>query len=47
MLGTDFDGIEKQMNVLGAEGWELVRISDVCLASYGASAVVPTFKRSK
>jgi transcriptional regulator with XRE-family HTH domain len=28
-LATDFAAIEKEMNVLGEEGWELVKISEV------------------
>src|SRR5262245_39622222 len=28
-LGTDVAAIEKEMNVLGAEGWELVKVSEV------------------
>ena len=46
-LGPTNDGIEKQMNVLRADGWELVRISGVYWAGYGPSALVADFKRSK
>lgn len=28
-LGTDFAAIEKEMNLLGAEGWEIVKVSEV------------------
>ena len=28
-LGTDFEAIEKKMNVLGKEGWELTKVSEV------------------
>ena len=49
-LGTDFAAIEKQMNVLGAEGWELVKVSEI-LGGAGMKTVVTvgiiaTFKRT-
>ena len=28
-LATDFGAVEREMNVLGAEGWELVKVSEV------------------
>ncbi len=47
-FGTDFDAVEDQMNVLGADGWELVKISEILGAGVQASstaALVATFKR--
>src|SRR6185369_14273539 len=49
-MATDFAAIEKQMNVLGAEGWELVKVSEV-LGGTGMKTVVTvgiiaTFKRA-
>jgi transcriptional regulator with XRE-family HTH domain len=44
-LGTDFAEIERQMNVLGAEGWELVKISEIIVAGT-TTALVATFKRT-
>jgi hypothetical protein len=46
-LGTDFDAIEKQMNILGAEGWDLVKVSEVLgtgAVSY-TFAIIATFKK--
>jgi transcriptional regulator with XRE-family HTH domain len=47
-LGTDFAEIERQMNVLGAEGWELVKISEIIVSATGSTttALVATFKRT-
>jgi len=47
-LGTDFAAFEDEMNVLGSEGWDLVKISEIL--GNGASltstvAIVATFKR--
>ena len=46
-LGTDFAAMEKQMNVLGAEGWELVKVSEVLGASASSVtvALIATCKR--
>ena len=44
---TDFAPIERQMNTLGAEGWELVRVSEIEQFSSGTTALVAFFKRSK
>jgi transcriptional regulator with XRE-family HTH domain len=48
-LGTDFAAIEKQMNVLGAEGWELVKVSEVLggrnMGMVVTVAIIATFKR--
>lgn len=46
-FGTEFDSIEKQMNDLGADGWELVRVSEILAVAYGTTALVAFFKRSK
>ena len=45
-LGTDFAAIEKQMNVLGAEGWELVKVSEIIGAGIATVALIATFKRT-
>jgi transcriptional regulator with XRE-family HTH domain len=48
-LGTDFSAMEKQMNVLGAEGWDLAKLSEVLAnGSSGAYtlAYIATFKRT-
>ena len=46
-LGADFE-MEKQLNVLGAEGWELVKISEIIGPSLTVStvALIATFKRN-
>jgi transcriptional regulator with XRE-family HTH domain len=44
-LGTDFAAMEKQMNVLGAEGWELVKLSEVLAGTVYTVAFIATFKR--
>jgi transcriptional regulator with XRE-family HTH domain len=46
-LGADFE-MEKQLNVLGAEGWELVKISEIIGPSLTVStvALVATLKRT-
>jgi transcriptional regulator with XRE-family HTH domain len=44
-LATDFSAIEKQMNVLGAEGWELVKVSEVLAGTVHTVALIVTFKR--
>ena len=44
-LGADFE-MEKQLNVLGAEGWELVKISEI-IATYACTvALIATLKRT-
>ena len=45
-LGTDFAAIEKQMNVLGAEGWELVKVSEVIGSGVFTIAIIAFFKRA-
>ena len=47
-LATDFGAMERQMNALGAEGWELVKISEVLGSGMTVvtTAIVATFKRS-
>ena len=48
-LPTDFGVLEQEMNVLGAEGWDLVKVSEVIAAGGGAPytfALVATFKRA-
>jgi transcriptional regulator with XRE-family HTH domain len=48
-LGTDFAAIEKEMNVLGAEGWELVKVSEILgigITVYTV-ALIATFKRAR
>jgi transcriptional regulator with XRE-family HTH domain len=43
---TDFAEMEKQMSVLGAEGWELVKISEIIAMGPITMALVATFKRA-
>jgi transcriptional regulator with XRE-family HTH domain len=47
-LGTDFAAIEKEMNVLGAEGWELVKVSEILgsAATVFTAALIATLKRT-
>jgi transcriptional regulator with XRE-family HTH domain len=49
-LGTEFAAIEKQMNVLGAEGWELVKLSEILggksMGMVVTAAIIATFKRT-
>jgi len=45
-LGTDFTEMEKQLNVLGAEGWELVKISEIISAAMVTVSLIATFKRT-
>jgi hypothetical protein len=47
-LGTDFAAIEKEMNVLGAEGWELVKVFEVLGSgtSVFTAALIATLKRT-
>jgi transcriptional regulator with XRE-family HTH domain len=45
-LATDFAAIERQMNTLGAEGWELVKISEVLAGTVYTVALIATFKRA-
>ena len=47
-LGTDFATIEKEMNVLGAEGWELVKVSEVLGSGITVFtvAMIATFKKA-
>ena len=46
-LGADFE-MEKQLNVLGAEGWELVKVSEIIGPSMTVStvALIATLKRT-
>ena len=46
-VGADFE-MEKQLNVLGAEGWELVKISEIIGPSMTVStvALIATLKRT-
>lgn len=46
-LRTDFEAIERQMNSLGAEGWELVKVSEVLGSGVYVNtiALIATFKR--
>ena len=46
-LGADFE-MEKQLNVLGAEGWDLVKISEIIGPSMTVStvALIATLKRT-
>jgi transcriptional regulator with XRE-family HTH domain len=46
-LGADFE-MEKQLNVLGAEGWELVKLSEIIGPSMSVStvALIATLKRT-
>ena len=46
-LGADFE-MEKQLNVLGAEGWELVKISEIIGSAVAACtvALIATLKRT-
>jgi hypothetical protein len=45
-LTTDFATMEKQMNVLGAEGWDLVKLSEVLAGTVHTVAFIATFKRT-
>lgn len=47
--GTDFDTSElaEQLNVLGADGWELVSIFDIEKVKGGSKFVVAVMKRLK
>ena len=46
-LGTDFSEMEKQLNVLGAEGWELVKISEIIGSGQVCTmALIATLKRT-
>jgi hypothetical protein len=45
-LGTDFAEMERQMNVLGADGWELVKISEILGSGIATIALIATFKRT-
>jgi hypothetical protein len=49
-LGTDFVAIEKKMNELGAEGWELVKVSELLggrnMGMVVTVAIIATFKRT-
>jgi transcriptional regulator with XRE-family HTH domain len=47
-LITDFAPVEKQMNDLGAEGWDLVKVSEIlgCSAATFTIALIATFKRT-
>jgi hypothetical protein len=46
---TDFADIERQFNALGAEGWELVKVSELLsnttMTYVLTAALVATFKR--
>jgi hypothetical protein len=48
-LQTDFPAIEKEMNEMGADGWELVKMVEVLgsggLNTVATVALVATFKR--
>lgn len=44
-LATDFGAIERQLNALGSEGWELVKISEVIAGTVSTIALVAFFKR--
>jgi len=46
-LGADFE-MEKQLNVLGAEGWELVKISEILgsAVTVCTAALIATLKRT-
>ena len=44
-LGTDFAAVDKQMNVLGAEGWELVKVSEILAGTVQTVAIIAIFKR--
>ena len=47
-LLTDVAAIEKEMNVLGAEGWELVKVSEIlgCATTVFTAALIATLKRT-
>jgi hypothetical protein len=45
-LGTDFAEMERQLNVLGAEGWELLKISEILCSAVATLALIATFKRT-
>ena len=45
-LGTDFAEMERQVNGLGAEGWELVTTSEIVGSGISTVALIATFKRT-
>jgi transcriptional regulator with XRE-family HTH domain len=45
-LAEDFIEMEKQLNVLGADGWELVKLSEIFGGGTGTVALVATLKRT-
>jgi transcriptional regulator with XRE-family HTH domain len=45
-LGTDFGSIERELNTLGAEGWELVKVSEILSGTVCTTALIATFKRA-
>jgi hypothetical protein len=45
-LITDFGAVERQMNTLGSEGWELVKISEIIAGQVYTIALVAFFKRA-
>jgi transcriptional regulator with XRE-family HTH domain len=44
-LGTDFTAMEREMNALGKEGWELARMSEILAGTVSTVALIATFKR--
>jgi transcriptional regulator with XRE-family HTH domain len=46
-LQSDFTAMEKEMNALGAEGWELAKVSEIIGGGIATVALVATFKRAK
>jgi hypothetical protein len=42
---TDTEAIERQMNALGAEGWELVKVSEIIVGTVYTVSLIAFFKR--
>ena len=45
-LNTDFGAVERQMNALGSEGWELVKVSEIIAGTVFTVGLVAFFKRA-
>jgi transcriptional regulator with XRE-family HTH domain len=45
-MSTDFGEVERQMNALGADGWELVKVSEILYSGVATVALIATFKRT-
>jgi transcriptional regulator with XRE-family HTH domain len=45
-LNTDFGAVERQMNALGSEGWELVKVSEIIAGTVSTVGLIAFFKRA-